>query len=293
MRYRSMVQPACKAASLIVCVLATQAVTFAGPVRPLYLSTGSDISVIQGISVVDSWATGEQEYTIAVDTTVRTWSQGNPVLSLLGREYQLDGTPTGVTFPNGVGCCFRDGTTDGQFNYAIRESGGTTVYRFDQDWSDPVVMPFASILIGGMTGIAYDSSDDTFWLASSGVTNVFGVMHLTRTGQFLGSFNGFGTGGNPTLAYDRVDDTLWVHTFSLQASQLTEFAASDDMTKPNPPISSQSGIGMVRSIEFQFHRSPAFVPEPATALLLTAGLALLCTVGAPRRTRSRVAAASR
>src|SRR5512144_2896437 len=74
MRFRSIVQRTCGVASLVVCVLATPEAAHAGPVRPLYLSTGSEIAVIQGISVVDSWATGDQEYSIAVNTTVRTWS---------------------------------------------------------------------------------------------------------------------------------------------------------------------------------------------------------------------------
>ena len=293
MRHRLVVQRACEAVFFLAWVLAVPAVALGGPVRPLYISTGSEISVIQGISVVDSWtAPGEQEYSMAVNTTVRTWSQGNPALSLLGREYQLDGTPTAATYLNGVGCCFRDGTTDGQFNYAIREAGGTSVYRFSLDWTDPVVMPFSPFLISGSTGIAYDSSDDTFWLASSGITNAFSVIHLTRTGQFISFFSGLGTGGNPTLAYDRVDDTLWVHTFSLQTSQLTQFAPSDDMTKPNPPISSQSGIGSVRSIEFQFQQPAASVPEPKTAFLLSAGLVLVA-IGARRRRRSRATAGDR
>ena len=45
----------------------------AGPVSPLYLTTGSQIYVIQATSSVDSWPAGEQEYPIAVDATVRTY----------------------------------------------------------------------------------------------------------------------------------------------------------------------------------------------------------------------------
>ena len=121
--------------------------TKAGPLSPLYLSTGSTVEVLQSTTILDSWSTGEQEYSIAVQGTVRTWSQGNPVLSLLGHEYTLDGIPTGASYPNSVGCCFRDGTTDGQFNYAVRQvAGDDEIYRFNLDWTNPQLFPIPLVL---------------------------------------------------------------------------------------------------------------------------------------------------
>ena len=274
---------------LVACVFAAQNTAQAAPTSRLYLSTGSQVAILEGGTVVDSWITGDQEYSIAVDTTVQTWSQGNPFLSLLGREYQLDGTPTDATFANAVGCCFRDGTTDGQFNYAVRAAAPfNTVYRFSRDWTDPQVMPFPAQLTTGVTGIAYDSSDDTFWLASSSLAGYFAVIHVTRAGGFISTFGG--TGVNPTLAYDGADDTLWVYTWAPQTSQLIQFAPSDDMTSSNLPLGSQPGIGFVTGIEFQLRLAP--VPEPRTAVMLSAGLVIVGSLGARRRIRSTAAPSS-
>ena len=266
---------------LVACAFFAHAAARAEPTSRLYLSTGSEIAILEGSTIVDSWVTGEQEYSLAVDTTVRTWAQGNPLLSPLGREYQLDGTPTGATFANQVGCCFRDGTTDGRFNYAVRAGAPVSaVYRFNRDWTDPQVMPFSPTFSRDLTGIAHDSSDDTFWLASSGTSGHFSVIHLSRTGQFIAAFGGSGT--NASLAYDAADDTLWVYTWAPQTSQLIQFAASDDMTNPNFPLSRQPGIGFVTGIEFQLQP----VPEPAASVLLVAGLAFLGGLRARGRRRA-------
>lgn len=161
---------------LVACASFAPGAAWAGPTSRLYLSTDSQIAVLEGTTIVDSWVTGEQEYALAVDTTVRTWAQGNPLLSPLGREYRLDGTTTGATFANEVGCCFRDGATDGRFNYAVRAGASAgAVYRFKHDWTDPQVMPFSPTYTRDLTGIAYDSSDDTLWLASSGTSGFFSV----------------------------------------------------------------------------------------------------------------------
>jgi len=104
----SVVQCISKVSAVVIVVFSLVDIVQAGPARPLYLSTGSQIQVLQFNSIIDSWTTGEQEFSIAVDMTVRTWSQGNQFLSLLGKEYLLDGTPTGATYANDVGCCFRE-----------------------------------------------------------------------------------------------------------------------------------------------------------------------------------------
>jgi hypothetical protein len=207
----------------------------------------------------------------------------------LKEKSELDGTPTGATFANEVGCCFREGTTDGRFNYAVRSvSPGHTVYRFNRDGTDPQVMPFPQAYTAGVTGIAYDSSDDTFWLAYTGDNAVFTVFHMTRAGEPISLFFGSGPGTNLSLAYAAADDTLWVYSWAApEASQLMQFATTDDPTGdlrlPLLPLSSQPGIGYVTAIEFQVQA----VPEPAASVLLTAGLAVLGSMGARGRSRCR------
>jgi len=260
----------------------------AGPVSPLYLTTGSQVYVIQGTGVVDSWPSGEQEFSIAVDTTVRTYSQGNPVLSLLGHEYGIDGTPTGASYLNTVGCCFRDGTTDGMFNYAARTGAGVDgIYRFDRNWSGSQLLPFLPGLVGGATGIAYDSSDDTFWVAiASPIGSAIPVVHITRGGVQLSLFSG-GTGsGNVALAYDRADDTLWLYVATPNASELRQFSTSD-APGFKPPLSTMPGIGFVAGMEFALQQEPSAIPEPASAVLLCSGLVVIAALRRFRRKPSQ------
>jgi hypothetical protein len=260
----------------------------AGPVSPLYLTTGSQVYVIQGTGVVDSWPSGEQEYSIAVDTTVRTYSQGNPLLSLLGHEYGLDGTPTGASYLNTVGCCFRDGTTDGMFNYAARTGAGVDgIYRFDRDWSSPQLLPFNPLIIGGTTGIAYDSSDDTFWVAiASPIGSAIPVVHITRGGVQLSLFSGGIGSGNVALAYDRADDTLWLYVPTPNASELRQFSTSD-APGFKPPLSTMPGIGFVAGMEFALQRQPLGIPEPASPVLLCSGLVVIAALRRFRRKPSQ------
>jgi len=275
-----------KLSSVIGLAVALAEMAHALPVSPLYVSDGQQIQVFQGFGVIDSWLTGEQEYSIAVSSNVKTWSQGNPFLSLLGREYLLDGTPTGITYLNSVGCCFRDGTTDGRFNYAVRLlAGSEAVYRFNLDWTDPQVFPLQpQLAFGGLSGITYDSSDGTFWLATSD-SSFASIAHITAGGNLISFFGAGGAALNVSLAYDRADDTLWLYIPRVQGgSELVQFAASDDMTHANFPLFRQPVSGFAYSIEFALQQDTTPVPEPATATLLGTALALLLSLGARLQT---------
>jgi len=275
-----------KLSSVIGLAVALAEMAHAGPISPLYVSDGEQIQVFQGLGIIDSWLTGEQEFSIAVSSNVKTWSQGSPALSLLGREYLLDGTPTGTTYLNSVGCCFRDGTTDGKFNYAVRLlAGSEAVYRFNLDWTDPQVFPLQPPLFyAGLSGITYDSSDATFWLAVS--ESFAAIAHITADGNLISYFSVAGAAApNVSLAYDRADDTLWLYIPRVQGgSELVQFAASDDMTSTNFPLFRQPVSGFAYGIEFALQQDTTLVPEPATMTLLGTGLALLLSLGARRQT---------
>lgn len=260
----------------------------AGPLSTLYLSTGSTIEVMVGNAVVNTWTTGDQEFSLAVDTTVKTWSQGNPQISLFGKEYSLGGVATGTTYLNQVGCCFRDGTTDGTYNYAVRQGlpGVSGIYRFDLDWTNPVRMPLSSLgLDGAITGIAYDPTDDTFWVAGGG-SNGF-IVHVDRKGDFI-SFIAAPPGDTPSLAYDRADDTLWY--FSKRVGGLSELVQypARDTSGPVDPLSRISHPVHVYSMDFALQRTPTAVPEPGTAALVGLGVVALAGL---RRARPTFAAA--
>jgi hypothetical protein len=129
----------------------------AGPINELYLTTGSQVFVIQGNNIVRSWNTVNpfQEIPLAVEQTVRTlgFMPGGQ-----GAEYSLGGTPTGPIYTNTVPLSFvqlTDGTTDGKFNYAV-DFEGTGVWRFNRDWSDPHLLFSNRIPFTQFVGITFD-----------------------------------------------------------------------------------------------------------------------------------------
>ena len=87
-----------------------------------------------------------------------------------------------------------------------------------------------------------------------------------------------------SIAYNAADDSLWLYGTRPGLSTLEHYAASDDMAHANFPVTSEPGIGFVTGIEFQLqHLAP--VPEPATVVLLGAGLAIVLSVSARKRNR--------
>lgn len=249
----------------------------AGLISPLYLSSGDRIDVWQGNALIDSWATQSNgEYALAIDSTVRTYAQGfSGVQSLQSHEYGLDGTPTGVTYTNTAGCCFRDGTTDGVHNYATSNSG---VFRFNTDWTNPqIVFPNGDF---ADSGIAYDSSNDSFWYiapssgsllmnvksGSSDVSNAF----YTRVSSVLYA-----------LAFDPADQTLWVYSYGgVNGSYLDQYSSAPNTqgALPRTPMSTLA-IGIKTYYAAEFALNPGAdtpgntpVPEPASIALVMIGL---------------------
>jgi hypothetical protein len=199
----------------LVALLQTSAATNPGPVSPYYLTAGDQGTnwIVQGTSVLNSFPqhhpedTGE--YAIAVTDTIRTLGTGNVALGRIpphaGSEYTLDGTYTGTDFPYpNPSYAFFDGATDGRFNYSVDFYAGG-VYRFNSDWSHPVLL-FATG--PGYMGITFDVATNTLWLAHF-YSNV--VEHRSLTGAVIFSFS---TADNPSsLALDPADGTLWLTAF--------------------------------------------------------------------------------
>ena len=200
------------AKNLFKCVCAGLVVTFiAGSAwaqtDPLYMSDGDarKIIVVQSGTIVNSFPASPQEraFPIAIVETVRTtgyWPGES------GGEYELDGTPTGAVYklmePEGG---MSDGTTDGEFNYAITFNGGH-VWVYDEEWANGQLLFSAG---GRWGGIAYDATDDTFWVSAD---RAAGMRHYDRNGNLLGEF--------PTepnldwnLALEPSSGTLWVSTY--------------------------------------------------------------------------------
>lgn len=243
---------------------------WAGPTSALYMSDGDSIYVRQGDLPITSWATVSQsEYALAVDSTVRTYSQGFGPGSPLSHEYTLQGVPTGATYVNTVGCCFRDGTTDGTYNYATRSGD---LYQFAADWTDPQAM---AALQGIGSGVAYDYRSDSFWTAFGSL-----IINYSRDGtaDILHSFYmpSAVSADLSSLAFDPADNTLWVWSYGVSNSTLQQFstAANTQGALPRAPLSSEvtgfNAYGMEFALSPNGPGTP--LPEPGSLLLLIAGL---------------------
>lgn len=234
--------------ALLVTPLAVQA----GPSSRLYMTVlggypYSAVAVMQGDEVVDTWQTGWGEWALAVGDTVRTVVYMETDLYQGGREYGLDGTPTGVTYGQKNG--MYDGTTDGLYNYAVH--GGTgEVYRFRNDWSGGEVLFTVTfqdpVSPHDGNSIAYDPADGSIWIlehqnASLGTT----LAQYTLNGALVRSFS---TGRTQThgLALDPVDGTLWVgeDTALWQFTRDGAVVGGFQWTRDNP------APGTIRGLEF-------------------------------------------
>jgi hypothetical protein len=184
----------------------------AGPLTEYYLTAGDQGTnwVVQGITVTASFPQhhpeDQGEYAIAVTDTVRTLGNGNVALgrvpSHAGSEYTLSGIYTGTDFVYPVDAFgFYDGATDGRFNYSVDFYGGG-VYRFNSNWSNPVLLfPTAP----GYMGITFDIATNTLWLS---FYNGNMVEHRSLTGAVISSFSVAATPS--ALALDPADGTLWL-----------------------------------------------------------------------------------
>ena len=168
---------------------------------------------------------------------VRTMTGGPPWT--MGGAFDLDGTPRQAP-PAGVGgmCCFEDGTTDGEFNYAVRMDSTlldpigsrplapAAVYRFNRDWSDPQLL-FKVGSTGLYYGIGYAPASGTFFLTRVAPGTAF-IEEWSRDGRLLATpvqTNAEGFGG---VAVDPLDGTLWAVrlTFATLTARLENFDPS-------------------------------------------------------------------
>ena len=243
----------------LLILLVFTSLVMAGPISELYVIQwqNAGIAVIQGNSIVRSWATAASgEIAIAVTDKVRTAGHYN---GYNGAEYTLNGTFTGTTFNstnyNGT---FHDGTTDGQYNYATSWSNGQ-IWRYDLNWANGQMLFDTD---KPLLGITYDPTNDSFWSTGWGDGMVY---NYNRSGQLLRSFaTNDGNAYHVSLALDHADGTLWM-------SQSYETKTFIQFSKTGTYLSSAtySGLsGYTWGAEFSLN-----VPEPGTVVLAILSLA--------------------
>jgi len=287
-----MIQPVLRSVVARLCVVAFMIAwkpALAGPTSAYYLTAGDQFLtpgnpgmnwVVQGDSVIDSWVQHhpelDGEYAIAVSGTVRTLGNGTFNRHHAGSEYTLAGVYTGTDFPYppvGPNVAFYDGTTNGSANFSVDYIGGG-VYRFNTDWTNPVLLFNVPV---NYVGISYDTTNDSLWLA---YTNGRVVENRSLTGALLYSF--------PTpismsaLAWDPADNTLWMGSSSTRGT-LYQYSKAGVLLDSvfYPSLANQEILGG----EFA-------IPEPSSVIFaLFAGASSLIAPVRRRRKRSVTGAA--
>lgn len=237
-------------------VAALSGIALAGTIDELYsiYPDTAQLHVIKGTAITRSFKVNNLNSPLAVVNTVRTYGYNS---GSTGAEYQLNGTPTGTTYPWTGGGTFLDGGTDGvRYNYAVDWAGGAgNVYQFDRNWANPKILFNVQ---GGASGITYDMKNGTLWLnRETAGTN---IEQYKLDGTLVSSFTAVGARGG--LAYEPSSDTLW------RVRNGTGVLDQFDRTGKVLDTFTVSGLqGNYWGAEFQ-------VPEPASFGLLA--LAALC-----------------
>ncbi len=247
--------------AILILSLIPQAIAVGIP-NELYVTKwqGYGIEVIQGSSVVRSWApSGSAELAIVVDNTVKTYGYTNS--GSKGAEYTLSGTYTGTQYTvNPASYGFHDGATDGTYYYSWGYFSNS-LEKFDKNWNRIETM--FTLTGTDRLGVTYDPTDDTFWITCWSQGR---VEHYTRSGSLLGSFNTNTYSG--MIALDYTDNTLWTVVYSSNAFK--QYSKSGVLLQ----TVSVTGLnaGYIYGGEFRY-----LIPEPGTFVLLLLA-SLFCTL---------------
>ncbi len=244
-----------------LCLLSVLAlVSSAAWAGPVFYLTDGDSSIAYRIDLgtgtyLGSFATFSLGYPVAIGDTVRIAQRDNGT----GYEYNLNGTPTGVTFAGSSYISeLLDGTTDGDmYNFAVQCCAGPNyVVRTDRMWQNSSLL-FA--LPDSGRGIAFDPVDGTLWVSLYDNT----VRQYTQAGVQISQFAY--SGSWRALAYDASSDSLWA--FVGGGNQFVQFDRSGNI------LQNLTVEGLYASNPFggEIANASSAVPEPGSLILFGLG----------------------
>jgi serine/threonine-protein kinase len=196
------------------------------PRSPLYFPYGGGIGVIDGatVRIIDGSNEGPIALAVSERYGIRLMPGAPPWIA--GAWFRLDGTPIPPVLDSAPGlCCYSDGTTDGRFNYALRQDSTLlepigsrplarpAIHRFDLNWRNREPLFELGGSLEGVTsrayaGIAYDGTADAFWVTTAAPGDMPQAEQWSRDGRKLASFAV--VPGAVGIAVDPADGTLWV-----------------------------------------------------------------------------------
>jgi len=154
------------------------------------------------------WTLTDNQYPLAITSTVKIYATYD---FATGAEYDLNGNPTGVTYPwVGGGGQFLDGTTDGQSRNWACSFNDAGIWQYAQNWTGPTLAFSVPSL---PEGIAYDATSDHLWVARSQAAGASQnlIEEYTTSGQLVSSFVYDVNASNRLggLAWEPSSGTLW------------------------------------------------------------------------------------
>jgi hypothetical protein len=231
------------------------------PRSTLFLTITGAVGILQGtaLKLVPFNPASANVFAVSSDLGIVTMAGFPPWIP--GASFRLDGTSVSNSPPVVADvCCFVDGTTDGEFNYAPRadstllEPIGSrplappSLYRFRRDWSQPE-MQFPLSPDGTYMGVSYSGRSQTFWLTRR-TSNGSVIEQWDRGGTLLSTARLPGivlTG----LGIDPKDETLWALRIVTGSAELRlenfstsgQHLGSLDIARPyNSLLSDESGV---------------------------------------------------
>ena len=213
-----------------------------GPRSTLYLTTNGGMIVVRGTraAIVAGNPTTASPIAASADLGVLTMVGMAPWTA--GARYRLDGTPVAPPPTINAGlCCLYDGTTDGRFNYVVRQDSTLlepadsrplappALYRFERDWSDPRLQ-FLVAPDGMYFGVTYSAHADSFWLTRQ-IQDEAVIEQWSHRGQHLATPVRVPAAVFAGIAADPSDGTLWVTRQQLGGSrfQLANYDTSGQL----------------------------------------------------------------
>ena len=191
------------------------------PRSPLYLAVNGGLVRVEGstLSVTAHNPATALVIAAATDVGIRTRAGMPPWVH--GAAFRLDGTPiAALDVVNDGVCCFSDGTTDGDYNYSVRQDSTllepigsrplapAAVYRFAKDWSSPELL-FALAPEGPYAGITYSPASSSFFLTRT-MNEGAVVEQWSRDGRQMGTPIRVPAAVLSGIAADPRDGTLWI-----------------------------------------------------------------------------------
>jgi hypothetical protein len=169
---------------------------------PYYIADGDGalMSVVQGGSIVDTFAIPTLGYPIAVDSTIWLGNRDDAGAN----EFTLAGIPTGNSSAGGNNFHqLLDGTTNGINNFGVECCGSpNSVTIANLDWSNQTVL--FNLPTDGL-GITFDPTTNHLFVGT--YTQL--LLEYDLNGNLINSFNVNPLVTLSSLAYESATDTLW------------------------------------------------------------------------------------